>query len=281
VLSQIQSWAKKTFGGVPSEAPLLERSAAENIYHCCIPKSASQWVAKILAAPETRQYSGLTPHRYVDSLPGGADSRKITERTFTQPFPRGTIVAPIYITLENLLAVPKPTNWRAFFVMRDPRDVVVSWYFSYKHSHPEMTDVAEGRERLQSLTEDQGLRLGIDRFEARGLFAALRSWSRLPSDRSELMTIRYEELVGSEQLRHFQRVFAHCDIRMPEPILRDVLERNSFKALTKGREQGSEDVRSHLRKGVPGDWKNHFTPHVMEHFRSVTGDLVEVLGYAQ
>jgi Sulfotransferase domain len=35
----------------------------------------------------------------------------------------------------------------------------------------------------------------------------------------------------------------------------------------------------HYRKGVAGDWQNYFDSSLRRHFREVTGDLLDVLGY--
>ena len=59
-----------------------------------------------------------------------------------------------------------------------------------------------------------------------------------------------------------------------------LLARYSFEALS-GRKPGQEDTGSKLRKGVAGDWRNHFTPAVQEAFDDETTDLVARLGYAR
>lgn len=268
---------KKLFGGKSDE--VTHRSVAENVYHCCVHKTASQWIARILAAEEVYRGCGLRTHRYQRELPGGADTRKISERTFDKPFPPHTIVTPIYIGWENFSAIPKPASWRAFFVMRDPRDVLVSWYFSWKHSHPVMGDVGEQREKLQATTEEDGLCYAIDQLHEQGLFAALRSWLAAPKETANAAVFRYEDLIDVNQFAAFKTLFTHCDVAIADGDLRALLDANSFAALAKGRERGTEDVTSHLRKGVHGDWKNHFTPRVADAFRAKTGDLVEALGY--
>jgi len=256
-----------------------EVSSAQNVYHCCVHKTASQWVRKLLQDRRTYKYSGLEVYNYEQQLPGKVDPRRLTERTFAEAFPKGKIITPIYIDQPGLKGIPKPKTFRAFFVMRDPRDIVVSRYFSFKVSHPVMGDISKLREDLNTMSEEEGLGYVIDQLATRGLFDALRSWAKIsPADR-ELATFRYEDLTDSNQFATWQRLYAHCDIRIPDSVLRGLLERNSFSALTKGRERGAEDVKAHLRKGVHGDWKNHFTPAVGKKFRAVTGTLVDELGY--
>ena len=254
-------------------------SSAQNIYHCCVHKTASQWVRKLLQDRATYKYSGLKVYNYEEKLPAKADPRPLTERTFDEPFPRDRIITPIYIDQPGLKKIPKPENFRAFFVTRDPRDLVVSLYFSVKVSHPEIGTISERRKNLSRLGEEEGLCEVIDQMALRGEMGALRSWGKIAAEDKQLATFRYEDLTDSNQFTTWQRLFAHCDIRMPDVLLRELLERNSFSALTHGRERGAEDVRAHLRKGVHGDWKNHFTPVVEKKFREVMGTLVDELGY--
>ncbi len=40
--------------------------------------------------------------------------------------------------------------------------------------------------------------------------------------------------------------------------------------------KGEENKQDHLRKGVAGDWTNHFDDEVTEYFDKITGDLLDV-----
>jgi hypothetical protein len=60
-----------------------------------------------------------------------------------------------------------------------------------------------------------------------------------------------------------------------------ILEAHRFEKLTGGRSKGNADPESHLRKGEPGDWKNHFTDQVAEAFEDAYGDIVTKLGYTK
>ena len=61
--------------------------------------------------------------------------------------------------------------------------------------------------------------------------------------------------------------------------MRSCVQRASFRALS-GREAGDEDLSSHLRKGIVGDWKNHFGEAALSRFEAVAGPLLQELGYA-
>lgn len=61
--------------------------------------------------------------------------------------------------------------------------------------------------------------------------------------------------------------------------LGEILNVHDFRAKTGGRDPGEEDVLSHYRKGVHGDWANHCTPRLVRHFKDKYNDLLLKLGY--
>ncbi|MDZ7771693.1 MAG: sulfotransferase domain-containing protein [Balneolaceae bacterium] len=255
------------------------QAEVDNIYHCCTHKSASQWVKGLLFDMETYRYSGLTGFQYQKAwMPNGKDSRPYNERRFSRAFPRRRICGPLYFHYECFEALEKPENHRAFFVMRDPRDLAVSYYFSMKHSHG---NIGEGlRKRLDALSREEGLCWSIDTLHNMGALEAQRSWVRDGAQNSNVRIFRYEDLVGGDQFQHLRELFDFCTIPMPDEALADLIDRYAFQKLAGGRSKGTGDRKHHYRKGVAGDWRNHFDEQVESHFREVTEDLIEVLGYA-
>ena len=56
-------------------------------------------------------------------------------------------------------------------------------------------------------------------------------------------------------------------------------EANSFEKYSGGRTAGQEDKENFFRKGVVGDWANHFDEASLAAFNMCTGDLMQDLGY--
>jgi hypothetical protein len=261
------------------ESEVSYRCTLDNVLHCTVQKCASQWIRQILSDSRTFQYCGLLAHQYQCGLPGGFDPRKLTERTFAQPFPTATIVTPIYIDFAGYQSIPKPASYRTFFVMRDPRDVVVSWYFSAKYSHVAHGDLVGIRHDLSRWPEVDGMRWVIDHLKSYGLFQAQRSWADAPSKDPNVMLIRFEDLVGGDQAAWFDRLFGHLDIRIPSEVQREMLQDHSFEMLS-GRARGHEDAHAHYRKGVAGDWQRHFDDRVLAHFSQAAGVVLELWKYS-
>ena len=144
----------------------------DNIFHCCVQKTGSQWIKAIFADQRIHHLTKMQIHTYQTTMPGGFDPRNLLERTFDTSFPPNTIISPLYITYENYKQIPKSENHRTFFIMRDPRDIAVSWYFSVKHSHVPIGQIAEFRDKLNQLDISEGLKFAIDFLGDFGIFEA-------------------------------------------------------------------------------------------------------------
>ena len=255
----------------------------DNIYHCCVFKTGSQWVRAILEHPHIYKASGLECYRYEDYLPGKTDTRNITERFFDEPFPQKKILSPLFLSYECFEAIQKPDDYSVFFVARDPRDIIVSMYYSILYSHREMGRISEMRSILKTKSKHDGLAQVIDwsRNESGGigLLAALDSWNVANQSVSNSNIFRFEDLTGKEQFDHFSMLMAHCRINVSDTDLHQVLSDLSFQKLS-GRNQGQENLQSHYRKGIAGDWKNHFDASLEDYFIEKSGNLVKDMGYA-
>jgi hypothetical protein len=263
-----------------TQIPLFvsHRSKYTNVYHCCVYRSGSQWLRRMLSDSAVYRRCGLRTYGYQDRLPGRVDERRVTERPFERPFPSHRIVTPLYLSFENFRDLPKPPAYRAFFVYRDPRDIVVSAYFLRRNTDTR-GNTAEDRNFLQAASMEDGLIYTIERAEGRGIFEAFRSWSDAASIDPNVKLIRYEDLTGDRGFGTIEDLMGFCDVAIGVQELRELLDRCSFDRLSGGRRKGEADRSSHYRTGVTGDWAKYFTPRVDERFNEVAGDLVSLFGY--
>jgi hypothetical protein len=256
-------------------------------------RSATDWLAKQVLRPACRKL-GLQ-HEYLYS-----------PKQFDFDLVRHTSASGAdlvcYVNAEIRFVRPL-RDFRGFHVIRDPRDVVVSGYFSHLHSHPvgDWFELAEHRRRLQKLSREEGLLLEME-FSSRlptegedlNPFAALAEWDyAMP----RVLELRFEELVAAPD-RELARVFAFLGL-LEEPGLRGALRRRlgraphglspgelermladkGFASRSGGRAPGEEDPQAHYRKGQPGDWRNHFGSAHKAAFKERFGDLLIQLGY--
>lgn len=261
--------------------PIAHRSENTNIYHCCVHKTGSQWIKSLLTDVQTFRFCGLSHYHQrlgSEGVPEGA-----ADHVFQKAFPENAIVSPLYISYDAFVAVPKPRRYKAFFVMRDPREMLVSWYFSAKDNHLVRNDplrpLYQARKVLRSVPLEEGLIYGVDYLDQKGRFDAMLSWIEQGNGDPNVRVARYEELTGPDNAKHFRQLFDFLDIPLPDAELRQLLAAYSFSRLS-GRKQGEESTKSHLRSGGGETWRRYISPPVDEYFASKTNDLVTRLGYA-
>jgi lipopolysaccharide transport system ATP-binding protein len=226
------------------------------VFHVTHWKSGSQWVRGILEA--------AVPGRIVRLQP---DMTHVTKA----PIVPGGVYTPVYLGRPPFEQAVGGVDRRTFFVMRDLRDTLVSWYFSLKLSHSPNEFVDQFRARLASLPPDEGLRFLIEnRLDGMG-------WIQQTWLESDALIVRYEDLLADEH-GVFKRIFEYCELDVPDERRREIVDRQSFEHRA-GRRRGEEDPANHWRKGIAGDWRNHFSPEVKAAFKERLGGALIAAGY--
>lgn len=241
----------------------------DNIYYCCTQKTASQWFKGIFCDRDFYSHSGLvvSPYQYL-----GLNYARIGR------FPKDTVVSHLYFNYQDYLKVPKPESYKTFFVLRDPRDIIVSWYFSARYSHVLVPPIHTMRHNLNRLSFHDGLKYLIDTQAEYGLFDCQRSWVEATNQDSEIKVLRYEDL-SKDEATFVRDLFDFLEIQLPPEKLDALINRHTINKRSRNRNSIEGDTKNHYRKGVSGDWQNHFNSDVKEHFDRVTGDLISALGY--
>lgn len=229
------------------------------IFHITHWKAGSQWLYKILRE--------IALERIV--------APQLDEKQFLDaPLVNGAVYPTVYVTKEQFESVVLPESYRKFIVIRDLRDTLISGYFSIRYSHGIIDDrLTRWRDRLETKTIGDGLMMLMD--EWLPLSAKIQqSWIEAGEK-----IIRYEELLVNDLEILEQLLIGHCEIPVTPERLREVVMTNRFENLTGGRRPGEENNMAHERKGVAGDWRNYFTPLVIDNFNEQYGSLLIDTGY--
>ncbi|MGL5080948.1 MAG: sulfotransferase domain-containing protein [Microcoleaceae cyanobacterium] len=231
-----------------------------------------------------------------------------------------------YTNADINFVQPVLDHLKGFHVIRDPRDIIVSAYFSHRYSHstqswPELNDY---RKQLEQLSKEKGLLLVMDYLSSMkvdgvelDIFGQMANWNyNLPN----ILELKFEEMIANpyskfldilqflnllddspyvsvkslssylfgETLNRgihrlnpsFKKTITFSSKIYPWQALNIVYE-HDFSRYARGRKPGQEDVKSHNRKGVAGDWKNHFEEIHKQVFKQKYDSLLVQLGYEQ
>jgi Sulfotransferase domain len=251
-----QLFAKNDTESQPTNDAMLRELT---IFHVTHWKAGSQWIYKIL-----RQ---CAPDRIVAPRVGGGQFS-------TQPLEAGKVYPTIYVTRQQFESAQLPEHWRRFVVIRDLRDTLISAYFSFKVSHPVLDASMEMlRTKLTSSDFDDGLIFLMDNW----LPLCVRiqtSWL----DAGERV-LRYEDLLEHDVELLEQVLLDECQLPIERERFRTIVLANRFERIAKGRQRGQEDLTAHERKGIAGDWRNHFDDRVKAAFKERFSDLLVATGY--
>lgn len=220
------------------------------------PRTGTNWLCRVLS-----HYFGIA--RYVAR---------------DRPLP---VLTPVTLHLHRFVVVPS----RTIYVLRDGRDISVSYY------HKVVNTMAKGSEVVQALRafcpeplthENVQANLpGFIRFQFEE-----KTLGSIPYDRhvrraarAGYYSVRYEDLLenGDDVLSGIVR---HLTAAEPDAErVRETLEATSFEKRT-GRKRGQQDLAwPSVRKGIAGDWKNQFTREAAVVFDRYAGEVLVESGY--
>ena len=159
---------------------------------------------------------------------------------------------------------------RAKFVhlVRDGRDAAVSCWFHYKRVKPEQVSQRWGGDFAAFL--DTSAQQWAQE-TAKGRQAAER-WP------AQVIELRYEDLL-QHPTAALARLAGFLGVSDETATLEACLAAADFEKLSGGRGQGEEERGSFFRKGVAGDWREHFDAAAAERFEALAGAQLRAYGY--
>jgi lipopolysaccharide transport system ATP-binding protein len=243
---------------VTSKAHAAACAGHPAVFHVTHWKAGSQWVRSVLRHAAPKRF--IQPCNDESGPLGG-------------PVVAGAVYAPVYAPHSRFrAAVPETLDQRTFVVIRDPRDTLVSWYFSLLYSHaPISRNVVDSRQELRQLSKSEGLAW------LTGKHLMEVAWIQREWIAAGAPVFRYEDFRANQQ-ETYRRLFEFCELPVSALRRRWIVRRHSFIRRTWWR-LGRENVRSHLRKGAVGDWRNHFDDDLKRLFKQSHGETLVLAGY--
>lgn len=176
--------------------------------------------------------------------------------------------------LPAVLKAPevKLRDSRFVLLVRDPRDALVSQYFSYgkksgSHAMPKKNAEAfiAAREATPERTIDEYV-LHVSR-PLRNKLVAYRD--ALDFDKG--LVRRYEDVFFDKQT-FLREIFEHFGIDVPANVIEKVAEKHDIRP-------DKEDESQHIRKGTPGDHKEKLAPETIAKLNDTFREIATFYGY--
>jgi len=214
--------------------------------------------------------------RGLAKLPNYELQRKLYEDLTVLPLRNlksNSIYTNMYIGPAILEYLPNRRS-KVFFILRDPRDIVISWYYSTKYSHHLTENIDKSRKVLNNLEFNEGILYSIDIISEFGLFNGIRAWIE-HGEAKNCKIFFYEDLVANYE-SFMKDLFSYLEFNIGSSDFKDILERHSFSKISNGRKPGEIDVRSHYRSASINEWKKVFSKEIIEYFKLKSNSLDEL-----
>jgi len=238
-----------------------------------LPKSGTTWMERMLAS-----YPGYQELMIPEAVEYEVGNRG--SHDFELP-------ANLFERLNDILAVLKlhvhgsthnarvlrDANVPYLIMYRDLRDVAVSHVFYVQRTpwHPE-------HPVYKGVSVEEGLRhFGKTLLPEFGDW--IRSW-HANRDPDNSLVVRYEDLLADTKAI-FRDVVELYELSNDSETVEAIVDAHRFENLSGGRTRGEDEEGSFFRKGVSGDWENHFTPSLKELFKEKAGQALIDFGYEE
>ncbi len=221
---------------------------------------------------------------------GGTWVGQILSEYLDLPFPRNR-VPKIQASVLHGHLMPTPFLRNVLCVFRDGRDTIVSSYYHMLFESDKNTpglvhdtrkalqfkDYDDIKTNLPKFTEYMFTKHHIKTLTRRNQF----TWAEFVDGwiDENVVKVKYEDLVADTVLVMASAIETLTEQDVDLNKLQSIVDKFSFENQSK-RKPGQENIKSFLRKGQPGDWKEKFNRETAEIFNLYAGKQLIALGYA-
>lgn len=225
-------------------------------------KAATQYVKSILkkcaiqngmVPVQMAEYAFETDFPY---LPGaGFEVFELYKHIFKE---KGYIYGPFAGMINGIDHFEK---YKIIFMTRDPRDLLVSSFFSFGWSHPtpkygsnKTNDFINRRREIQSKK--------IDEFvisESEKVFSRFTKYQEELIEKHKNIHLTSYEKMNCDFKNWLNEIINYAGFNLSEQFISEIIENNKII------KTGKENPKKHMRKGVPGDYKEKLSPETISY----------------
>ncbi|WP_084168754.1 sulfotransferase domain-containing protein [Paraburkholderia acidipaludis] len=156
-------------------------------------------------------------------------------------------------------------NFDANFLhlVRDGRDVIVSKWFFDKEFMVKNGITTTFTKNFDDYVEET----------ATAWSDYIKAWQNM-----QITTVRYEDFLADAGTALGATIKAITGISMPASLLQNVVLANTKEKFAESLSKTFQH-NTFVRRGIAGDWRNHFSQRNIDCFRSIAGNAMSLLGY--
>lgn len=241
------------------------------VYVAGYPKSGTTWITRLLGDALDCRTGGSMPSEDRNEIATEGHDRN----------PHMTVRKGHFVVSHEPTANPvthahrlnwkglRPAEHRVILVVRDPRDIAVSGSYHWRVSISRfINDMIRGTNGLR--------RIGP-------LCVYMKAWLEM-YEKFAVPIVRYEDMLESP--RPLARVLEQIGFDLSAKRIREAYDRQSFKKrrehiMRRGQNYnlGKDFNLRFMRKGIAGDWRNHFNRAEAFETEAHFGDLLRYFNY--
>ena len=244
----------------------LSQSNHHSILFFTAHKCASVYVSKLLK--RLSEDAGMV-HLDFDTyfhMSNEAEYRLFSEPRFLRRaiHPRGYY----YGALRWYREIPNMDQYAVLLVLRDPRDVMTSLYFSLRYSHRmSSARLVRWRQQSEGLTLDEFVLRHADGFDGR-----YRQYCDELLGQANVLFLSYEDMVADFS-RWLDRLAAHLSLDTNSGLLATLEQEADFTV-------DQQRLTAHRRQVTPGEHRRKLRAETIQELNGRFGYSLERLGYA-
>jgi len=243
----------------------ISSSKHQSVVFFSVHKAATMYIDQILKDLSVAQ--GSIP---IDYSAWFSSSSRTMYKHYADPDFMNTVFHSLgyyYGAFREFRNIPHLERYKTLLVLRDPRDVLVSHYYSLAYSHAVINwYVYRARKKALKMTIDEWV---LQR--AKVLVKDYEKYVDNVLDEPNVLYLTYEEMSTDLGL-WLNKVVQHIGMVGQQEIIDKILLRSEHI-------KGSGDKKDHVRSAKAGDHKDKLQPETIAALNKIFGQVMPKLGY--
>lgn len=170
--------------------------------------------------------------------------------------------------------MPDFDNYKVVLMLRDPRDVLTSFYFSMAYSHNTNCGSQQTINWVVS-NRKKALEMGIDKFVLDRLQEYLDKYTLYCNkflSKPNVLFVRYEDMVN-DFVAWLNKIIEFLELDIKKEVADKIMSKTDFSVK-------KENIYFHKRQVTPGDYRQKLKPETISILNEQFKEILELLGYA-